>query len=101
VKLQTLRALFLVEHLDLAEATQVDDAKWEHFQLAHLSDDSTFRIEVKSRQIAWSWLSAVEGLADAILDGRSSIYVSINQDEAQEKTARSGIARRISPLAMI
>jgi phage FluMu gp28-like protein len=85
VKLTTLRALFLVEHLDLAAATQVDDAKWEHFQLAHLNDDSTFRIEVKSRQIAWSWLSAVEGLADAILGAQSSIFVSINQDEAQEK----------------
>ncbi len=85
MKLRTLRALFLVEHLDLEAATGVEGAKWEHFQLAHLSDDSTFRIEVKSRQIAWSWLSAVEGLADAILDGRSSIYVSINQDEAQEK----------------
>lgn len=83
--LRTLRALFLVEHLDLEAATQVEGAKWEHFQLAHLNDDSTFRIEVKSRQIAWSWLSAVEGLADAILDGRSSIYVSINQEEAQEK----------------
>jgi phage FluMu gp28-like protein len=85
VKLQTLRALFLVEHLDLEAATQVEGARWEHFQLAHLNDDSTFRIEVKSRQIAWSWLSAVEGLADAILSGQSSIYVSINQDEAQEK----------------
>lgn len=85
MKLRTLRALFLVEHLDLAEATGVEDARWEAFQLAHLSDESTFRIEVKSRQIAWSWLSAVEGLADAILTGQSSIFVSINQDEAQEK----------------
>lgn len=83
--LGTLRAQFLVEMLDLEAATQVEGARWEHFQLAHLTDDSTFRIEVKSRQIAWSWLSAVEGLADAIIEGRSSIYVSINQDEAQEK----------------
>lgn len=82
---RTLRARFLVEHLDLEAATQVEGARWEHFQLAHLNDDSTMRIEVKSRQIAWSWLSAVEGLADAILSGRSSIYVSINQEEAQEK----------------
>lgn len=85
MKLKTLRALFLIEHLDLEAATQVEGARWEPFQLAHLGDDSTFRIEAKSRQIAWSWLSAVEGLAEAILDARSSIYVSINQDEAQEK----------------
>lgn len=85
MKLRTLRALFLVEHLDLEAATGVEGARWEHFQLAHLNDDSTFRIEVKSRQIAWSWLSAVEGLADAILEAQSSIFVSINQEEAQEK----------------
>lgn len=81
----TERALFLVEHLDLPAATGVDDASWEYFQLAHLNDDGPFRLEVKSRQIAWSWLSAVEGLADAILSGRSSLYISINQREAQEK----------------
>lgn len=85
MKLRTLRALFLVEHLDLEAATGVEGARWEYFQLAHLNDNSTFRIEVKSRQIAWSWLSAIEGLADAILEGQSSIFVSINQEEAQEK----------------
>lgn len=84
-QLRTLRARFLVEHLDLEAATQIEGAHWEHFQLAHLNDDSTFRVEVKSRQIAWSWLSAAEGLADAILSGRNSIFVSINQEEAQEK----------------
>lgn len=84
-QLRTERARFLVEHLDLEAATQVEGARWEHFQLAHLNDDSTFRVEVKSRQIAWSWLSAAEGLADAILSGRNSIFVSINQEEAQEK----------------
>lgn len=84
-KLKTLRARFLVEHLDLEEATQVEGAKWEHFQLAHLNDDSTFRIEVKSRQIAWSWLSAAEGLVEAMLHGRSSLYISINLEEAKEK----------------
>lgn len=84
-RLRTLRSLFLVEHLDLEAATGVEGARWEHFQLAHLNDDHTFRIEAKSRQIAWSWLSAVEALADAILAGQSSIFVSINQEEAQEK----------------
>lgn len=79
------RASFLTETLDLAAATGVPDARWEHFQLSHLCDDGTFRIEPKSRQIAWSWLTAAEAVADAILYGRSSIFVSINQEEATEK----------------
>ena len=80
-----LRCDFLVEHLDLARATGVDDARWEGFQLAHLCDDSTFRVETKSRQIAWSWTVAAEGIASAVLDGESSVYVSINLAEATEK----------------
>ncbi len=75
----------LLNHLDLAGATGVDDAKWEVFQLRHLLDTSTLRIEVKSRQIAWSWLTAAEAVADALLDDRDSVFVSINQSEAAEK----------------
>ena len=81
----TERALFLVENVDLETATGVGGARWEHFQLAHLCDESTFRIENKSRQIAWSWLSAAEGIANAILDATPSVYISINQREAAEK----------------
>lgn len=83
--LKTKRAQFLVDWLNLPQATGVDDAKFEYFQLAHLQDDSPFRIEAKSRQIAWSWLAAAESVADAMLDGNDSIYVSINLGEAQEK----------------
>lgn len=82
---KTHRAKFLVENLNLPKASGIEDAKWEHFQLAHLNDDSVFRIEDKSRQIAWSFLSAMEGVADAILDARDSIYSSINHEEAKEK----------------
>lgn len=81
----TERFLFLTQHLDLPAATGVPDAKWEHFQLSHLLDDSTFRIETKSRQIAWSWITGAESIAEAILDKRDSIFVSINQEEAKEK----------------
>lgn len=84
-RLKTLRALFLVENLDLPRAAGVEDARWEHFQLALLNDDGMFRADLKSRQISWSFVSAADGLADAILSGRSSIYVSINQNEAKEK----------------
>lgn len=81
----TERCEFLVECLDLPAATGVNDARWEPFQIAHLEDDSTFRIEAKSRQIAWSWTVAAEAVADALLSRRGSSFVSINQDEAKEK----------------
>lgn len=79
------RAQYLVDNLDLPAATGVEDARWEHFQLVHLSSDSTFRIENKSRQIAWSFLVASEAVANALLEGTSSIFQSINLDEAKEK----------------
>lgn len=83
--LNSNRASLLFECLDLREASGVPDARWEHFQIAHLNDDNTMRIENKSRQIAWSFTVAAEAVASAFLDGRDSIFVSINQDEAQEK----------------
>ena len=85
----TERAEFLIDNLDLEKATGVDGARWENFQVEHLCDDSLFRIEVKSRQIAWSWLSAAEAIAYAILDGDDTVFVSINQDEASEKVVYS------------
>jgi phage FluMu gp28-like protein len=74
-----------VDNLDLPAASGVEDARWEHFQLAHLSDDSTLRIENKSRQIAWSFTVAAEAIAVACLDREGTIFVSINQEEAAEK----------------
>ena len=35
----SLRRLFLVDFLDLEEATGVPGARWEFFQLDHLDDD--------------------------------------------------------------
>lgn len=90
--MQTQRALFLVMCLNLPLAAEVDDARWERFQIAHLNDDSTFRIEDKSRQIAWSFTVAAEAVAGAVLDGESTEFVSINQDEAAEKVR---YARRV------
>src|ERR1043165_5522080 len=81
----TDRAQLLTEHLNLPNATGVEDAKWERFQVAHLNDDSTFRIENKSRQIAWSWLAAAEAVAEAVLEAQSSVFVSITLEEAKEK----------------
>lgn len=92
-----MRRQFLVDHLDMPQATGVEGARWEHFQIGHLDDPGTFRIENKSRQIAWSWLIAAEAVADAHADlwgemPRDSIFVSINLSEATEKIR---YARRI------
>lgn len=79
------RRRFLTKNLDLAAATGVEDARWEPFQLALLDDQGRFRIEDKSRQIAWSWTIAAEAIADALINARDSVFVSINLDEATEK----------------
>lgn len=79
------RALFLIGNLDLPVAAGVDDACWEHFQLAYLSDDSVFRVENKSRQIAWSFTAAADAVARAELYGESTQFVSVSLEEATEK----------------
>lgn len=96
----TERAAFLIENLDLPEAAQFDGALWEHFQIAHLQNDSTFGAEVKSRQIAWSFLSAAEAVADGILEGASSVFISINLDEAKEKIRYAHNVRAALPRSM-
>lgn len=88
----TKRALFLLECLHLQNWSGVDDAVWEPFQVAHLCDDGMYRIEDKSRQIAFSALCAAESVAEAILDGGSTAFVSINQDEASEKIRYAKLA---------
>lgn len=82
---KTQRCQFLVENLDLEEASGFPGARWEHFQLELLQNDSIFGNEVKSRQIAWSFASACDAVSDGILAGVSSVFVSINLDEAKEK----------------
>lgn len=79
------RWVFLRDHLNMQAATGVDGAVWEGFQTALLNDDGIFRIEVKSRQIAWSWTIAAEAVAEAVLTDQSSVFVSINQSESAEK----------------
>lgn len=81
----TKRALFLAEGLDLPRAAQVEGARWEPFQQAHLCDNGMFRLETKSRQIAWSFTVSAEAVASAMLEGESTVFVSINLEEAKEK----------------
>lgn len=77
---------FLVEYLNLPEAVGDPDASWETFQLEHLNNPSLLAIELKSRQVGWSWLAAAESVATACLYPRTPhIFVSINKEEASEK----------------
>lgn len=80
------RAWFLVEYLDLPEATGDPDARWEPFQIAHLNNSALLGIARKSRQAGWSWLTAAEAVAESCLVPRStSVFVSVNLAEATEK----------------
>ena len=77
---------FLVEYLDLPEAVGDPAATWETFQLKHLNNQSLLAIELKARQVGWSWLAAAESVASACLHPNiPHIFVSINQEEAGEK----------------
>ena len=83
---RTLKAQFAVDFIDLPQAAHNDDAVWENFQIAFLNNQSRFGIDVKSRQIAWSFTAAVDAFSDSRIDpGWPHVFVSINMDEATEK----------------
>ena len=99
--MQTDKATFAVEFLDLPAAAQLDGAQWEAFQLAFLNNPGRFGIDIKSRQVGWSWTAALDALVDSVFNpGAPYIFVSINQDEAQEKIryARAIVAAFDQPI---
>lgn len=86
MKLKTLKAQFAVEFIDLPQAAQDDKARWEPFQIQFLNNSTRFGIEIKSRQIAWSFTAAVDAVADSVVNpGWPHIFTSINLEEAKEK----------------
>jgi phage FluMu gp28-like protein len=86
VELKSLKAQWAVEFIDLPKAAHNDAAIWEKFQIDFLNNESRFGIDVKSRQIAWSFTAAVDAYADSRIDpGWPHVFVSINMDEATEK----------------
>jgi phage FluMu gp28-like protein len=86
VKSLTPQLTFLIEYLNLPDAVGDPDANWETFQLQHINNPSLLAIELKSRQVGWSWLAAVESIACCHLVPRTPcIFLSINQEEANEK----------------
>jgi phage FluMu gp28-like protein len=85
MRLQTLKAKYL-EFIDLEAASGIPGAKWESFQLRFLNNQTRWGIDVKSRQIAWSFTAALDAVLDAILvPDTAHLFVSINLDEAREK----------------
>lgn len=86
MRLRTPKALFVAESVDLQEAAQVEDAIFEQFQIQFLNNSTRFGIDVKARQIAWSFTAALDAVADSILNpGTPHIFISVNRDEAKEK----------------
>ena len=86
MELRTLKAQFAAEFIDIREAAQIDEAHWETFQLQYLNNATRLTIDAKSRQVGWSFTSALDAFADSrIWPGNPYIFVSINQDEAKEK----------------
>ena len=79
-------ATFLINYLNLPGASGDENAQWEVFQLKHLNNLSMLAIELKSRQIGWSWLAAAGSVAKSHLNDRNTcVFLSINQEEASEK----------------
>lgn len=86
MELRTLKAHFAAEFIDIREAAQIDDARWEAFQFQFLNNSTRFGIDAKSRQVGWSFTSALDAFCDSrITPGNPYVFVSINQDEAKEK----------------
>ncbi len=76
------------------------DTKLYDYQIAHMNNDSKFRIINKSRQIGFSASIAGESLARAHLrDINNSIIISLNKDEAAEKILMSQMLYESMPLA--
>ncbi|HEY3285277.1 MAG TPA: terminase family protein [Armatimonadota bacterium] len=63
-----------------------DGVRLEPYQVRFLEDGALRRVVLKSRQVGFSWLFALEAmLAAHARDGAFSIFVSLNREEAQEK----------------
>lgn len=84
--IRSRKALFVAKYVNLEEAAQVDGAKFEEFQVQYLNNTTRFGIDIKARQIAWSFTAALDAVADSMLNpGLPHLFVSVNRDEAKEK----------------
>ena len=82
----SLKADFARDFIDLPAAAQIESARWEAFQVAYLNNARRFAVDVKARQIAWSFTAGLDAVCDSAIEpGAPYIFVSINLDEAREK----------------
>ena len=80
------KADWAVDCIDLPEAAASVGARWEDHQLGFLNYAGRFAIDVKARQIAWSFTAALDAIVDSRFNpGLPYLFVSINLDEAKEK----------------
>ena len=80
------KAAWAIEFIDIALAADIADVTWEDHQLRFLNNSTRFGIDVKARQIAWSFTAALDAVVDGIFNpGVPYIFTSVNLDEAKEK----------------
>jgi len=53
------------------------------YQVRWLKDYSRRRIALKSRQIGFSWLFALEGVVNALMTGKNQLFASASQDQSE------------------
>jgi len=83
---RTHKALFAIDNIDIEAAAGITGCNWEPYQINMLNNASRFGIDVKARQIGWSFTAALDAVIDGILEpGTPHVFVSINLDEAKEK----------------
>jgi phage FluMu gp28-like protein len=86
VNLSSLKSQFAAEFIDIQEASQIEGARWEAYQFRDLNNRTRYGLDVKSRQVGWSFTAALDAFCDSRLNpGWPYIFVSINLDEAKEK----------------
>jgi len=86
MKLLTEKAEFAAEFVDIEEAAGLSGVSWEPHQIQFLNNSTRYGIDVKARQIAWSFTAALDAVIDGVLnDNTPHIFVSINLEEAKEK----------------
>lgn len=57
--------------------------KFRDYQKSWLTDNSRFRIALKSRQIGFSYVFAAEGLLNALLNNKNQLFASASQDQSE------------------
>jgi phage FluMu gp28-like protein len=77
---------YLVEYVDPEIATGIKGSTWERHQIEFFNDRNILTIDVKSRQIGWSFNAAMLAYARSVTRPNTlSIFLSVTQSEANEK----------------